>query len=382
MRNRAAVAFAAIILALVCGARAPLSDQLQDGNEALLRGDYSTAFQLFKPLAEAGDEAAQNNLGILYREGKGVSQSYADAIKWFQLSASQGSMWAQYNLGMAYEHGEGVPKNIQTALKWYRLSADQGDSEAQVRLGFMYQEGIGVTQDRNEAIKWYKLADKQNNRKAREALAWLSENINDYAFVMPTFWLLLSSNAVGDGMLLFRRYSVIVEKQNLKEIDSRKSDELRVISPPGLLVNSMIYSCQRDRQKSDFLTVHLPDNAHPTSFEHQEWISKLEMRILADGRAGSVVGEYIKGDIFIDADDYESKGDFLKLLSASRLIFEFGSKRDRITFAVDDQVGSARLGLFMREYLPRLPIFASGLRFLTNADMLRSCAGYKNTGRF
>jgi hypothetical protein len=144
----------------------------------------------------------------------------------------------------------------------------------------------------------------------------------------------------------------------------------------------MIYNCERDRRKTDFLTVHLPDNAHPTSFEHQEWISQLEMRILADGRSGSIIGEYIKGDIFIDANSYSSREDFLKLLFASRLIFEFGNKRDRITFAVDDQVGSAQLGLFMREYLPRLPIFASGLRFLSNSDMLRLCSGYKNTGRF
>jgi TPR repeat protein len=88
MKNRLAAIFAAVVLALACCARITLADPLQDGNEALLRGDYSTAFKLLKPLAEAGDEAAQNNLGILYREGKGVSQSYSDAIKWFQLSAS------------------------------------------------------------------------------------------------------------------------------------------------------------------------------------------------------------------------------------------------------------------------------------------------------
>ena len=93
MKNRPAAVFTTVILAMVCCARITLADPLQDANEALLKGDYSTAFKLLKPLAEAGDEAAQNNLGILYRDGKGVSQDYSEAIRWFRLSASQGSMW-------------------------------------------------------------------------------------------------------------------------------------------------------------------------------------------------------------------------------------------------------------------------------------------------
>ena len=80
-----------------------------------------TVYKLRKPKAEAGNEAAQNNLGILYREGKGITQNYSEAIKWFQRSADQGSAWGQYNLGMAYELGLGFPANQQEALKWYRL---------------------------------------------------------------------------------------------------------------------------------------------------------------------------------------------------------------------------------------------------------------------
>ena len=63
--------------------------------KAFQHGDYLTAYKLWKPLAEAGNEAAQNNLGILYREGKGITQNYSEAIKWFQRSADQGSAWAR-----------------------------------------------------------------------------------------------------------------------------------------------------------------------------------------------------------------------------------------------------------------------------------------------
>jgi hypothetical protein len=106
----------------------------------------------------------------------------------------------------------------------------------------------------------------------------------------------------------------------------------------------------RSTENCDFLTVHLPDNADPTSFEHQEWVSRLDIRILADGGSQSVQGEYIKGDLFIDA----------RLLSSSRIVFEFGKNNDRIHFAVSDQIGSANIGAFMREYLSRLPRLCLG----------------------
>jgi hypothetical protein len=61
---------------------------------------------------------------------------------------------------------------------------------------------------------------------------------------------------------------------------------------------------------------------------------------------------------------------------------EFGEKNDRIVLAVSDEVGTAKIGSFMREYLPRIPTFASGLRFLGAADVIRMCLNYKKTGRY
>lgn len=40
--------------------------------------------------AEAGYVDAQNNLGIMYDDGKGVEQDHVEAAKWFQLAAVQG----------------------------------------------------------------------------------------------------------------------------------------------------------------------------------------------------------------------------------------------------------------------------------------------------
>ncbi len=371
-----------VVLAIACWHGMVQAATSDDGVEALHRGDFATAYRIFKPLAEAGDRAAQNNLGILYRNGQGVPQNYAEALKWFRRSADQGSAWAQYNLGMAYQLGLGVPEDPQEAMRWYRLSADQDDAAAQTALGFMYRDGIGVARNKEEAIKWFKRAADQGETAARGALALLSRDLNSLAFIMPSYWILMRGTAVRDGQLLFRRFSFIVDRQNLANIDSGANEKVAILSDAGSLTNSMIFNCRRDRLKTDFLTIHLPDQLDPSSFAHQEWVSDLEIRFLADGRSGSFQGEYIKGDLFVDADQFSSLADFFKLLSASRIIIEFGDKKDRINLAISDQIGSANIGGFLREYLPRIPSLASGLKFLNVTDMTSMCSRYKSTGRF
>jgi len=63
---------------------------IEDANKALQRGDYKTAYRLFKPLAEQGLPLAQYNLGVMYYNGQGVPKDYAEAAKWYRKAAEQG----------------------------------------------------------------------------------------------------------------------------------------------------------------------------------------------------------------------------------------------------------------------------------------------------
>ena len=65
--------------------------QAEDAFAAYDRGDYATAHQLFRPLADQGYAGAQFNLGFMYDNGQGVAQDYARAHMWFNLSAAQGN---------------------------------------------------------------------------------------------------------------------------------------------------------------------------------------------------------------------------------------------------------------------------------------------------
>jgi TPR repeat protein len=117
----------------------------EDGVAAYLRGDYATALQILRPLADQGIAAAQYNLGVMYAEGKGVQQDYTEAVKWYRKAADQNLAIAQSNLGSLYSDGHGVPQDCAEAMKWYRRAADASDPSAQSR-------------DYLQAHKWYSLA--------------------------------------------------------------------------------------------------------------------------------------------------------------------------------------------------------------------------------
>ena len=88
-----------------------IADDFSAGVSAYNKGDYKTAFKLWKPLAEQGNASAQSNLGVMYANGYGLPQDYKQAVKWYRLAAEQGNARAQSNLGAMYEAGKGVPQD-------------------------------------------------------------------------------------------------------------------------------------------------------------------------------------------------------------------------------------------------------------------------------
>lgn len=114
-----------LLVLLMCAAGPAAAGQLDDAVGAYLRGDYATALRLLRPLAEQGDGQAQNDLGIMYETGFGVTQDYLVAATWYRKAAEQGNPGGQYNLGALYERGNGVPQDYVQALKWYSLAASR-----------------------------------------------------------------------------------------------------------------------------------------------------------------------------------------------------------------------------------------------------------------
>jgi TPR repeat protein len=81
---------------VLCGFATPsTAGPFEDGLDAARRADYAAVLRLWAPLAEQGDARAQANLGLLYSNGRGVSQDYVSAYMWFDLAAAGGNEEAE-----------------------------------------------------------------------------------------------------------------------------------------------------------------------------------------------------------------------------------------------------------------------------------------------
>tara|TARA_B110000208_G_C11798370_1_gene440691 strand:- start:37 stop:1668 length:1632 start_codon:yes stop_codon:yes gene_type:complete len=124
-------------------------------------------YNLCKTVAEQGSIVAQNNLGFLYENGKGVPINYRLAGNWYRSSAEQGYAVAQYNIGLLYEYGRGVSQSYELARYWYIDAAQQGMMEAQIKLGSMYALGNTAPQNYKQSFKWLEKAAEQGDATAQ-----------------------------------------------------------------------------------------------------------------------------------------------------------------------------------------------------------------------
>jgi uncharacterized protein len=128
--NRTFKATVAALMFAVSFAGSVAAGPFEDAAAAYKKGDYATALELMRPLAEEGNVAAQFNLGVMYQLSHGVPQDNGAAVSWYRKAAEQGLAEAQYNLGVMYANGEGVPQDYAAAHMWFNLAAASGNKNA------------------------------------------------------------------------------------------------------------------------------------------------------------------------------------------------------------------------------------------------------------
>jgi TPR repeat protein/putative methionine-R-sulfoxide reductase with GAF domain len=83
-------------------------------------------------MAEQGDPAAENALGLRYFQGDEKNKIVRDerqAFRWFLKAADHGNLSAQAKLGLLYWGGRGVNKDVNQAYFWTVLARARGDRE-------------------------------------------------------------------------------------------------------------------------------------------------------------------------------------------------------------------------------------------------------------
>jgi hypothetical protein len=85
-----------------------------------------------RQMAEKGDPAAQNLLGLHYVNGEGVNADEREAVRWFTKAAEQGNVPSQSKLGSLYFRGRSIPQNFNQAYFWMALARANGDENSKV----------------------------------------------------------------------------------------------------------------------------------------------------------------------------------------------------------------------------------------------------------
>ena len=117
-------------------------------------GSIEKGFQLIKKAAKQKHPVALENLGVLYKYGRGCNLNYNKARRSFKKASKLGNHKATYSLGYLYLKGLGNTKqDYKKAIKWFQKSEYP---MAKYWLGICYLKGYGVTKNiakANELLK-------------------------------------------------------------------------------------------------------------------------------------------------------------------------------------------------------------------------------------
>jgi hypothetical protein len=167
--------------------------------------------------------------------------------------------------------------------------------------------------------------------------------------------------------ILFRKYFIYIIDGS---IDTK--------SIAGHLGNTMSFVCQKGH--FNYVLVHIPNDVALRMRRNQR-ILKMQLRILADGFSSNYFAEYINGDIFIDLTP-ERTTDITNVMSAKKIIVEFGSENDKVELYQADFAPNETSDLrgYLRETLPLVLKSAGGrnVRSFDQRSMLQSCARYRS----
>ncbi|MCD7731937.1 MAG: sel1 repeat family protein [Oscillospiraceae bacterium] len=140
--------------------------------------DYKEAFKWYKKAADCGNQTGIIKTAFNYYYGRGTQKNYKKAFALFEGLADRGEPTCCYHAGLCYQNGQGVVKDYAKARRYYRLGASADDDLCLSKLGELYEKGLGVKKDLDEAIRLYRLAADKNEPSAIEALKRLENNQN------------------------------------------------------------------------------------------------------------------------------------------------------------------------------------------------------------
>ncbi|WP_173982275.1 tetratricopeptide repeat protein [Magnetospirillum sp. SS-4] len=167
-------AFVAVLLAF----GVPLAALAEPAKATRAKPPAKTARSAEKARVEAlvasaaqGDAEAQFQLGLGYRDGRGVKADPAAALGWFGLAGANGNAAAAVEAAKAFETGRGVRRNLAQAGRWWYRAGVLGDVAARQRWTRLMLDGELPAIGGRDGLDWLSELAGQGNVRAMLILA-------------------------------------------------------------------------------------------------------------------------------------------------------------------------------------------------------------------
>lgn len=146
----------------------------------LLEANSPGAVDRLKMVAQQGYAPAEERLGELYNDPKGlVPADKGAAFDWTRKAAEGGLAGAMNRLAMMYYEGNGVARDPSLTAVWLRRAAKRGETDSAFNLGALYMKGEGVPANPTEAYEWMMIAAKLGDKQAAQTAASLKSQLTD-----------------------------------------------------------------------------------------------------------------------------------------------------------------------------------------------------------
>lgn len=126
---------------------------------------YEDILPSLRILVDNGNKSASELLGLMYKEGNGVTKDMPRAVKLLETAALAGRPLAQHHLGYVYFFGDGVTKDLPRALMWFQIAAQNyEDEESRNRV---IEDGVNLAK---------KMSKQEQQRAVDMANEWIKKN--------------------------------------------------------------------------------------------------------------------------------------------------------------------------------------------------------------
>jgi TPR repeat protein len=131
-----------------------------------------------KTAADQGQVDAAFAMGqILYFGDIGQEVDYKAAYPYLLVAAEAGNPDAQNIIGVMLENAKGVDMDAALAEQWYRKAAKQGHNKAQSNLGLILGPEVDERERRLESLTWLLVATRKGEITAQKMLEQVREGV-------------------------------------------------------------------------------------------------------------------------------------------------------------------------------------------------------------